>query len=302
MKTVGNRNASLERSLSKKKYINFAFVLPAVAINLIFFVYPLIKVIYMSLFKWQLLGNQQFIGLKNYVTAFSDQTFMNSLSFTAKYALLVTPMLFILAFALALLVNHSIRGIGIIRTIYFAPVVISMTSCSLIWLWIYNDLYGVLNYLLTSLKLIDQNITWMSQPGTSLPAVCFMITWKMTGFNMLMLLSAIQGIEDDIYEAASIDGTNGFQRFFRITLPLIRQHMGLAMIISVIGSVLAFEQFRIMTKCGPSSSTLTAVNYMYNSSFKYFKFGYGAALSMILLAILGILSYFQFKLMRDPTN
>ncbi|MEA5053500.1 MAG: ABC transporter permease subunit, partial [Propionicimonas sp.] len=100
------------------------------------------------------------------------------------------------------------------------------------WLWIYNDLYGVLNYLLTSIGLIDENITWMSSASTSLPAVCFMITWKMAGFNMLMLLSALQGIDDDVYEASSIDGASGPQRFFRITLPLIRQHIGLALIIS----------------------------------------------------------------------
>ncbi|MEA5015051.1 MAG: sugar ABC transporter permease [Candidatus Limiplasma sp.] len=299
---MARANGSLRRTIVRSKFSNMAFVLPALVINLLFFVYPLIRIVYMSLFKWQLLGNQSFIGLKNYVDAFQDQSFLNSLSFTFKYALLVTPMLFLLAFILALLVNHSIKGIGIFRTIYFVPVVISMTTCSLIWLWIYNDLYGVLNYLLTSIGLIDENITWMSSASTSLPAVCFMITWKMAGFNMLMLLSALQGIDDDVYEASSIDGASGPQRFFRITLPLIRQHIGLALIISVIGSVLAFEQFRIMTKGGPSSSTLTAVNYMYNTSFKYFKFGYGAAMSMILLLILGILSYFQFRMMQDPTE
>lgn len=279
-----------------------AFILPVLTINLMFFVYPFIRVIYMSMFKWELLGTHQFIGLKNFINAFQDRTFTNSLVFTFEYALLVTPMLFVLAFALALIVNHNVKGIGIFRTIYFAPVIISMTTCSLIWLWIYNDLYGVLNYLLTSIGLIDHNITWMSNSRTSLPAVCYMITWKMAGFNMLMLLAAMQSINDDMYEAASIDGANAKQRFFRITLPLIRQHIGLALVISVIGSVLAFEQFRIMTKGGPSSSTMTAVNYMYNTSFKYFKFGYGAAISLVLLMILGIFSFFQFKLMQDPTE
>ncbi|MHC1771278.1 MAG: carbohydrate ABC transporter permease [Flexilinea sp.] len=256
----------------------------------------------MSLFKWELLGTRKFIGLKNYIHAFQDEKFTNSLIFTFKYALLVTPMLFLLAFILALLVNHSIRGIGIFRTIYFAPVVISMTTCSLIWLWIYNDLYGILNYLLQSLGIITENITWMNQAGTSLPAVCFMITWKMAGFTMLLLLSAFQSIDNEIYEAASIDGADSVQAFFRITLPLIHSYIGLAMIISVIGSVLAFEQFQVMTKGGPSSSTMTTVFYIYNTSFKYFKFGYGAAMSMILLAILGVLSFFQFKLMKNPAE
>lgn len=292
----------LEGAGLKRRVFNTTFILPVLVINILFFAIPFVKVFYMSLFKWELLGTHSFIGLKNYVTAFQDKTFLNSLGFTFEYALLVTPMLFVVAFALALLVNHSVRGIGIFRTIYFAPVVISMTTCSLIWLWIYNDLYGVLNYLLTSSGLISKNITWMNQAGTSLPAVCFMITWKMAGFNMLMLLAALQGIGEDVHEAASIDGASGVQRFFRITLPMIRAHVGLALVISIIGSVLAFEQFRIMTKGGPSSSTMTAVNYMYNTSFKYFKFGYGAALSMVLLVILGVLSYFQFKLLQDPTE
>ena len=256
----------------------------------------------MSFYNWQLLGGHKYTGLTNYINSFKDKIFLNSLLFTFKYALLVTPMLFILAFALALLVNNSIRGIGIFRTVYFAPVVISMTCCSLIWLWIYNDLYGLLNYILTSLHVVEKNINWMSRGETSLPAICFMITWKMAGFNMLMLLSAIQGIDNDIYEAAEIDGASSTQKFFRITLPLIRQHLGLALVISVIGSVLAFEQFRIMTKGGPSSSTLTTVKCIYNTSFKYFKFGYGSALSILLLIILGVLSYFQLRLMRDPTQ
>lgn len=189
----GHRRRIAAPQSGQAQVLNMGFVVPVLVINLVFFVYPLIRVIYMSLFNWQLLGNQKFIGLTNYLNAFKDQTFLNSLWFTARYALLVTPMLFLLAFVLALLVNHAIKGIGIFRTIYFAPVVISMTSCSLIWLWIYNDLYGVLNYILTSLGLIEKNITWMSQASTSLPAVCYMITWKMAGFNMLMLLSAIQG-------------------------------------------------------------------------------------------------------------
>ena len=290
------------QSISLGKYFNLGFILPAVLLNVIFFVYPLFRVMYMSLFDWKLLGNQHFIGIKNYIGAFKDYTFTNSLVFTLKYALLVTPMLFILAFVLALLVNNNIKRIGIFRTIYFAPVVISMTAASLIWLWLYNDLYGIINYFLRYIGVIEKNITWMSSATTSLPAVCIMITWKMSGFNMLLLLSAIQGIDNEIHEAASIDGVSFAQRFFKITLPLIKQHVALALVISVVGSVLAFEQFRIMTKGGPSSTTLTVVNYVYNTSFRFFKFGYGAALSLILLLILGIFSFFQFKLLKDPTN
>lgn len=285
-----------------KKLINIMFITPLLVINITFFFIPFVKAIYMSLFDWKLLGDKAFIGLHNYIQAFHNPKFISSLIFTGKYALLVTPMLFIVAFVMALLVNHTFKGVGIFRTIYFLPVVISMTACADIWLWIYNELYGVLNYVLLEIGLIGKPIAWMQDASISLPAICIMITWKMSGFTMLMLLAAFQAIDEQTYEAANIDGANAVQKFFRITLPIIRPTIGLSMVISIIGSVLAFEQFRIMTKGGPSSSTQTAVFYIYETSFKNFKFGYGAAMSIILLVILAVLSYFQFVVMKDPTE
>ena len=203
---------------------------------------------------------------------------------------------------MAILVNQKFRGVGIFRTIYFMPVVISMTASADIWLWIYNELYGILNHILLGIGIIEEPIAWMHSPEVSLPAICLMITWKMSGFSMLMLLGAFQSVDGDVYESASIDGANVIQRFFRITIPIIRPTIGLSMVLSVIGSVLAFEQFKIMTAGGPSSKTQTAVYYIYETSFRNFKFGYGAAMSMILLVILAVLSYFQFAVMKDSTE
>jgi len=286
----------------KGETLNFLFILPAVLLNLMFFIWPFVRALYMSFYDWSLMGNKKFIGLGNFIEAFHDEKFINSLIFTLKYAVIVTPCLFIVAFALALLVNQNFKGVTIFRTIYFAPVVISMTTCSLVWLWIYNDLYGVLNYILDKLGIISENILWMNSADTSLPAIVFMITWKMAGFTMLILIGAFQTIDEEVYEAASIDGASKIQKFTRITLPMIKSYIALAMIISVIGSVLAFEQFSIMTKGGPSSSTTTTVHYIYNTSFKYFHFGYGSAISMILLVILLGLSYFQMAALKDPTD
>lgn len=222
--------------------------------------------------------------------------------FTLKYALFVTPCLFILAFALALLINGAFAGVNLFRSLYFAPVVISMTCCSMVWLWIYNDLYGVLNYILENIGIIDEPILWMNSSETSLPAVIFMVTWKMAGFSMLIILAAFQSVDEEIYEAASVDGANKVTQFFRITLPIIKPHAALALILSVIGSVLAFEQFLIMTKGGPAQDTTTIVHYIYNTSFKYFKMGYGSAMTMVLLIVLGILSYFENRVLKDPTK
>ena len=140
-----------------------------------------------------------------------------------KYTLFVTPALFLMAFILALLIDGKFKGVTLFRTIYFSPVVISMTSCSLIWLWIYNDLYGILNYILQKLHIIDEAILWMGSEKTSLPAIVFMITWKMAGFSMLIILAAFQSVDTEVYESAAIDGASKARQFFilhyRLSVP-----------------------------------------------------------------------------------
>lgn len=282
--------------------LKYLFVLPAMLLNVVFFIYPFIQTLRISFYDWSILGGKKFIFIKNYVTLVQDKQFWTSLTFTLKYALFVTPCLFILAFILALLVNGTFRGVNIFRTLFFSPVVISMTCCSMIWLWIYNDLYGVMNYLLQMTGLIKEPILWMNSAKTSLPAVIFMVTWKMSGFSMLIILAAFQGVDNQVYEAARVDGAGWVAQFFKITLPIIKPQVALAMIMSVTGSVLAFEQFSIMTKGGPSQLTTTSVHYIYNTSFNYFKLGYGSAMTVILLLILGALSFLQYHVLRDSTN
>ncbi|RHV34921.1 sugar ABC transporter permease [Ruminococcus sp. OM05-10BH] len=285
-----------------KSVIPFLFICPAVVINLLFFCLPFLQSLTMSFFEWPLLGEKTLVGLENYQTLLADDQFRTSLLFTLKYTLFVTPALFLVAFVLALLIDGKFKGVTLFRTIYFSPVVISMTSCSLIWLWIYNDLYGILNYILQELHIIDDPILWMGTEKTSLPAIVFMITWKMAGFSMLIILAAFQSVDTEVYESASIDGASKARQFFHITLPIIRPQVGPALIMSVIGSVLAFEQFLIMTKGGPTETTTTLVHYIYNTSFKYYNFGYGSAMTIILLIIMLLLSFAQMRLLKDPTE
>ncbi len=286
----------------KKIVIPLIFIAPVLIINILFFCLPFLQSLLMSFFEWPLLGEKTFIGLENYRELFADEQFRVSLVFTLKYTLMVTPALFLVAFVLALLIDGRFKGVTLFRSIYFSPVVISMTSCSLIWLWIYNDLYGILNYILQKFHIIDESILWMGEAKTSLPAIVFMITWKMAGFSMLIILAAFQSVDIQVYESASIDGASKMKQFFHITLPIIRPQVGLALIMSVIGSVLAFEQFLIMTKGGPTETTTTLVHYIYNTSFKYYNFGYGSAMTMILLIIMLVLSVAQMRLLKDPTE
>lgn len=292
-----NKKGKLHRSV-----IPFLFICPVIVMNLIFFCLPFLQSLAMSFFEWPLLGEKTFVGLGNYQTLLTDDQFRTSLLFTMKYTLFVTPALFLMAFILALLIDGKFKGVTLFRTIYFSPVVISMTSCSLIWLWIYNDLYGILNYILQKLHIIDEAILWMGSEKTSLPAIVFMITWKMAGFSMLIILAAFQSVDTEVYESAAIDGASKARQFFHITLPIIRPQVGLALIMSVIGSVLAFEQFLIMTKGGPTETTTTLVHYIYNTSFKYYNFGYGSAMTIVLLLIMLALSFAQMRLLKDPTE
>ena len=292
-----NKKGKLHRSV-----IPFLFICPVIVMNLIFFCLPFLQSLAMSFFEWPLLGEKTFVGLGNYQTLLADDQFRTSLLFTMKYTLFVTPALFLMAFILALLIDGKFKGVTLFRTIYFSPVVISMTSCSLIWLWIYNDLYGILKYILQKLHIIDEAILWMGSEKTSLPAIVFMITWKMAGFSMLIILAAFQSVDTEVYESAAIDGASKARQFFHITLPIIRPQVGLALIMSVIGSVLAFEQFLIMTKGGPTETTTTLVHYIYNTSFKYYNFGYGSAMTIVLLMIMLALSFAQMRLLKDPTE
>ena len=292
-----NKKGKLHRSV-----IPFLFICPVIVMTLIFFCLPFLQSLAMSFFEWPLLGEKTFVGLGNYQTLLADDQFRTSLLFTMKYTLFVTPALFLMAFILALLIDGKFKGVTLFRTIYFSPVVISMTSCSLIWLWIYNDLYGILNYILQKLHIIDEAILWMGSEKTSLPAIVFMITWKMAGFSMLIILAAFQSVDTEVYESAAIDGASKARQFFHITLPIIRPQVGLALIMSVIGSVLAFEQFLIMTKGGPTETTTTLVHYIYNTSFKYYNFGYGSAMTIVLLIIMLALSFAQMRLLKDPTE
>ena len=182
----------------KKLVVPFMFIAPVLIINILFFCLPFLQSLLMSFFEWPLLGEKTFIGFENYKQLFLDEQFRVSLIFTLKYTLLVTPALFLVAFVLALLIDGRFKGATLFRSIYFSPVVISMTSCSLIWLWIYNDLYGILNYILQKFHIIDESILWMGEEKTSLPAIVFMITWKMAGFSMLIILAAFQSVDTGI--------------------------------------------------------------------------------------------------------
>ena len=283
----------------RRKLTGILFVLPTVAFVTVFFIIPLAMTFFMSLHDWPLFGERSFIGLSNYTELGSDRQYLKSLNFTFRYTLLVTPPIFILGFILASLVRHNIRGIGIFRTIFFLPVVIGLGVSSLLWVWMLDDRVGIFNKVLLDFNLVPKAQLFLGKPNTAMNVIILSVVWKTVGFTMILLLAGLQAIPDELYESAEVDGAGYFRKLFYITLPLMRRTIALALILSVIGSVLAFDQFYIMTRGGPRNSTISIVFWIFNNSFTYFKMGYGAAMSIVLLGILVALSGTQFYVLRE---
>ncbi len=296
------RTARTTNAQARRQRAGLLFVLPSVAFVGLFFIVPLLITAFMSLHNWPLLGDRHFIGLGNYRTLISDTMFWNSLIFTIKYTVVITPIIVVVAFGLALLVRQHIPGVAIFRTAYFLPVVIGLSTASIMWIYMFNDQSGVFDGILQGLGLIKAPIEWLADPNGALLSVIFMVVWKAVGSTMLFFVIGLQAIPDDLYEAAKIDGAGRWALTRYITLPLLRRIFALALVLSVIGSFLAFDQFYIITQGGPQNSTISIVYWIYTTSFTYFKLGYGAALSLVLLAILVAVSVVQLYLLREDTQ
>lgn len=292
----------LHRLLANRQNAGLLFVLPAVTFAVVFFVIPLLMTVYMSLHDWPLLGQRRFIGLDNYVQLTADRQFWSSLLFTTRYTLLITPIIFILAFILAMLVNLPLRYIGFYRTAYFIPVVIGLGTSSLMWVWLLNDRVGAINGILVNTRLLERPVVWLGQIDSAMLWIIISVVWKTVGFTMVLLLTGMQAIPEELYQQAMVDGADFWGKLRFVTLPLLRRTFALALVLSVIGSYLGFDQFFIMTRGGPQNQTISVVYWIFNNSFTYFKLGYGAALSIVLLVILVILSVIQLRLLRDETQ
>jgi multiple sugar transport system permease protein len=289
--------SKIKRSFRKNK-MAFLFLAPALALNFTFFLYPLIRTIWMSFYKWTVLGNSKFIGMENYDKLMSDPQFWQSFKNIVIYTIMVTPMIFMVAFVLAIMLNRKFKGVNFFRSVYFLPVTFSFVVASLIWMWMYNEMYGIINFLFKYVGLIDQPVAWLGKTWLARISVSIMIVWKTAGFSMVLLLAGLQGIPESIYEAASIDGASGIKKFMYVTFPILKPTFALALLISFIGSFLAFDHFYVMTGGGPANTTQTVVMYIFKTSFNFFKLGYGASISIFLLIILVILSFGQIKLMN----
>jgi multiple sugar transport system permease protein len=282
-----------------RQLLGMAYALPTLAFVVIFFLAPLVLVTRMSLSSWPLLtGNGGLNFPKNYVSIFKNALFAPAVLFTIEYTVLVTILLLGLGLGLALLVQEGGRWVGMLRTVFLLPVSLGLASASLLFWGFYSPSIGPISPILQTLGLIHDPIAFLLTYFSALLSTTFLIVWKYAGLYMLILLVGLQAIPNDVYEAGALDGASRGQVFRYITLPLLRPSLALALILCVTGSLLAFEQFYILTKGAPANSTVTVVQVIYREAFQKQNLGTAAAISIVVLVALLVLNAFQFRALR----
>lgn len=271
------------------------YLLPAFVIFAAFVFYPLFKSMRLSLYITDILGHTQvYVGLQQYRDIFTSGAFGESLAITALFTLYTVIPSIALSLVLALMANWRLRGISFFRMVFSSPIVVAVASASMIWMMLYSPAQGVLNYLLSLVRI--QPINWLADPRWALPAVSIVAVWRSLGFNTILLLSGIQNIPEDIYESARIDGAGPWKMFWRITLPLLSPVLMFLVITSTINALQSFGEINILTAGGPAGATNVVVYSIYREAFFNFNFGFAVAEAMVLFAIILALTVTQFTL------
>ncbi|NMB55410.1 MAG: sugar ABC transporter permease [Leptolinea sp.] len=275
----------------------YLFITPSMLIIAIFVLYPILQALWMSFHSWSFLDPERtFIGLKNYFQLFQDDRFWNSLRVSAIYTFVTVPTQIVLSILVALALHEKLRGVKLLRSIYFFPVISSFAVMAIVWSFLLDPDMGLVSHWLIQLGL--PSIDWLHSTTWALPAVMFTGIWKNLGFSMVILLAGLEGIPEIYYEAASIDGAGKWSRFWNITIPGMRQGLLFVTVTSFISSLQAFDQIYVMTQGGPLFQTETIVTYMYHEGFQLYQMGYASAIAWVLFIIVMIWSVIQMKFFR----
>ncbi|WP_084295216.1 carbohydrate ABC transporter permease [Caldanaerobius polysaccharolyticus] len=280
---------SLEREEAIKGVL---FISPWIIGFLVFTLYPFISSFYYSFTRFGGIGTPVFIGLKNYVNLFHDKLFYLSLYNTLYYTVIAVPLGVVLGIAVALLLNQKIRGLSFFRTIIYMPYMVPTVASAILWMWILDPQFGLINSLLASIGIKGPG--WLADPAWSKMSLIIMAQWGM-GQAVVIYLSGLRNVPTELYESADIDGANIFQKFFHVTLPMMSPVILYNVILGVINSLQYFTQAYIMTSGGPVNSTLFYSLYLFRESFMNYHMGYASAMAWILLVIIAACVYLLFK-------
>jgi multiple sugar transport system permease protein len=272
---------------------------PALAFVAVFALYPLGFGAYISLTNWPLVGPYHFTGLANYTALVHNTEFIESILFTLKYTAIVTIPILLMGYALAVFVRANRPGTTLFRTLIFLPYIVGLVTESYMAVVEFQPTSGSANFVLSKLGLVSDSTAWLVHTGQAMTAICVLVIWFYAGFAMMMLLAGMQSIPAELYEAAKVDGASWWAAERRITLPQLRRWIALSLIVSVVGSLLAFNQFFIMTDGGPGTSTVTVVMSIFDTAFAQMNVGLASAMSVVLVIVVGLITFVQFRILRE---
>ncbi|WP_420490716.1 carbohydrate ABC transporter permease [Neobacillus drentensis] len=287
---------------AKNAVIGWSFVIFATVMIFLFYFYPMVQALILS-FQSGVGANLTFTGIDNYTRLFKDPTFLTTVKNTVIYLIIQVPVMILLALFLSVLLNNkTLKLKGFFRTAIFLPCVTSLVAYSVIFKYLFGQ-DGIINIMLMKVSLISEPIQWLTDPFWAKIAIIVAITWRWTGYNMIFYLSALQNVDESIYEAARIDGASAVQQFFKITIPMLKPIILFTSITSTIGTLQLFDEVMNITKGGPGNATMTISQYIYNLSFKYTPdFGYAATVSYAIVIMIVIFSIIQFKVAGDKNE
>jgi len=281
-------------SSRRTSLIALGFLAPALVILLVFVAWPMLSALRLSFTDASGFGQEEYVGLDNYVRVFTDPDVLQAMGNTAYYAILFTPTAIVAALLLALLVNHRrLPGRGAFRTVLFLPFIVSLAVAAFAWSYLLDPQIGLLNHWLRVFGIQLGNV--LQDPALAMPTVALVAVWKSFGFYLVIFIAGLQEIPGSLYEAARVDGATAWQRFRHITLPMLSNTLAFVMIVALIAALQAFDQIYVMTGGGPYGTTQTVVMEIYTSGFKKLELGFASALSYVLLLITLVLSLVQFR-------
>ena len=287
----------------RKQWSAYVFLAPTLILFGIFTFAAVGYAFYLSFHQWNILEPEKpFVGLDNYARMLGDDRFGGAIANTLYYTAVSVPLTMGLGLLIALLLNTQIRARGFFRTLFYLPVVTPLVIAAIVWKWVYNGDFGLLNYYLIQLGIIDEPLLWLSDPNLAMPAVIITSVWKSVGFSMVVYLAGLQSIPEDYYDAAKIDGADGLRRLRDITIPLLSSTTLFLAIISVLGAFQVFTEIFIMTNGGPLRRTTTIVYHIYQTAFKNFDMGYAAALAFGMFAMMFAFTLVQLRVMRGEVE
>jgi multiple sugar transport system permease protein len=298
-----NREKTVSRREKSEFLWGWLFLLPTMTGLIILNIIPIFQTIYQSFFKTGAFGKGNvYIGLGNYSKLLTDGTVWQALWNTFKYALVEVPFSIVIALVLAVILNGKIKGRSIWRTIYFLPMVAAPAAVAMVWRWLYNSEFGLINHILNRIGF--SSVNWISDPGIAYISVAVVGIWSVIGYNMVLFFAGLQEIPRDYYEAAEIDGAGGVKQFFYITLPLISPTMFFVTVTRVIGAMQVFDSiYMMMEKSNPALvKTQSLVYLFYKYSFVEGNKGYGSAIVMLLLLVILLITVIQLLCQKKWVN